>query len=100
MISRGTRRALRHNGELENRKLALVLLALLCLAAYAPALSLPLFEDDYPLITMSDGYGFSGALSVAIFRPRATTGWICAALWRTVHFAPAVYHLVSLTLHT
>jgi hypothetical protein len=84
---------------LKNRKLALALLALLSFAAYAPTLSLPLFEDDYPLISFADRAGFTGVLADPVFRPRVTLSWTLLALWRTVHLKPIVYHAASLALH-
>src|SRR6185436_6056731 len=92
-------RELLHTDELETRK-ALVLLALLCAAAYAPAMRLPLFEDDYPLIALADQAGPAGALANPIFRVRATSCWVMLFLWRTFHLTPPVYHAASLLLHT
>jgi len=89
----------RHTGHLENRKLAFGVLLALCFAAYAPMLSLPLFEDDYPLIALADRYGFTGVLADPVFRPRATLSWTMLALWRTFHLTPIVYHIASLAVH-
>ena len=62
-------------------------------------LSLPLFEDDYPLIAFTQRVGFWGALADPVFRPRVTLSWILLALWRMVHLTPVVYHMVSLAVH-
>ncbi len=75
------------------------MLAALCILAYAPALSLPLFEDDYPLISLADAAGPGGVLVNPVFRVRATSSWVMMLLWRTFHLAPFVYHLASLLLH-
>src|SRR5260370_41581893 len=81
----------------------LVLLAVLCLVAYAPTLSIPLLEDDYPNITQAQTYGSLAGLPVllndALFRLRATSYWIIFLLWQTFHLTPIAYHLASLILH-
>ena len=74
-------------------------LAALCVLAYIPALSLPLFEDDFPLISFSDESGPLGVLSNPVFRVRATSCWVMIYLWRAVHHTPFVYHAASLLLH-
>ncbi len=75
-------------------------LALLCLVAYAPALKLPLMEDDYPNIAQALRFGSAAApLSDPIFRPRATSYWAMQALHSLFGMAPAAYHAASLLLH-
>jgi hypothetical protein len=83
--------------------LALALLAFLAALAYAPMLTIPLFEDDYPNLWQSQQLG-SPAEAVAllhnpVFRLRATSFWIMFLLWRVGKLAPLVYHLASLLLH-
>lgn len=78
---------------------ALTAVALLCLLAYAPALRLPLMEDDYGNIAQSLQIGYADALGNPVFRLRATSTWSMIALWNAVHLTPIVYHLTSLALH-
>ena len=84
-------------------RLALSLLALLATVAYAPMLTIPLFEDDYPNLWQSQQLG-SPAEALAllhnpVFRLRATSFWIMFLLWRVGRLAPLVYRLTSLLLH-
>ena len=84
-------------------RLALALLALLAMVAYAPMLSIPLFEDDYPNLWQAQQLG-SPAEALAllhnpVFRLRATSFWIMFLLWRLGKVAPLVYRLTSLALH-
>jgi hypothetical protein len=80
-----------------------LLLALLCVLAYAPALFLPLFDDDYPLITEAQRFGspegLPELLRTTLFRFRATSFWLVNALWRMFGLTPVVYHAASLVLH-
>jgi hypothetical protein len=82
---------------------ALPLLALLCVVAYAPALRLPLIEDDYPSLAQAQTLGGPGNLGAllhnTVFRVRATSVWSMYWLWKAAHFTPAVYHAFSLLLH-
>jgi hypothetical protein len=84
---------------LRSRYAALALIALLCVLAYAPALRLPLIEDDYPNLAQAQQIGFAGAVANPVFRLRATSTWLMLALWDSVRLTPFVYHLVSLALH-
>jgi hypothetical protein len=78
----------------------LLLLAALCILAYAPALNLPLIEDDYPNIAQAQVFGgYVAPLANPIFRLRTTSYWAMLWLWRTFHLTPLPYHLVSLILH-
>ncbi len=80
----------------------LLALAALCLLAYAPALSLPLFEDDYPLLSFSWQYGppaALGALWHTVYGVRATSIWLIWLLWHAFQLTPAAYHAASLALH-
>jgi len=81
----------------------LVCLALLCVLAYASLISLPLFEDDYPILTQArtawSAGGAFGVLHDPIFRVRATTYWAMILLWHVFGVRGAGYHLASLALH-
>ena len=78
----------------------LLLLAGLCILAYAPALNLPLIEDDYPNIAQALTFGgYAAPLANPIFRLRTTSYWAMLPLWRTFHLAPVAYHVTSLILH-
>ena len=81
----------------------LLILAGFCALAYAPALTLPLLEDDYGNLAQSQVYGpaagFSALMHDPVFRLRATSYWAMAPLWQAFHLAPWVYHLASLSLH-
>ena len=83
--------------------ITLLLLAALCLLAYAPTLSIPLIEDDYPNLWEAHSYGPAAALPVllhsSVFRLRATTYWTMWPLWRLFGVAAWPYHLFSLMLH-
>lgn len=84
---------------LRSRFAVLALLAFLCVLAYAPALRLPLMEDDYPNLAQAQSSGFVGALADPVFRLRATSTWVMLALWDSVRLTPVVYHLLSVALH-
>jgi hypothetical protein len=78
----------------------LLLLAALCLVAYAPALNLPLMEDDFPNISQALAFGSPLApLANPVFRLRTTSYWAMLALYRNFHVAPVPYHIASLLLH-
>lgn len=78
----------------------LLLLAALCLVAYAPALNLPLMEDDYPNISQALAFGSAAApLANPVFRLRTTSYWAMRPLYRAFHLTPVAYHLASLLLH-
>jgi hypothetical protein len=80
-----------------------ILLVLLCLLAYAPLLSIPLFEDDYPILTQSQQFGgmagLPTVLQAPVYRARATLYWTGALLWPMFHTNGWAYRLVSLLLH-
>jgi hypothetical protein len=78
---------------------ALLLLGLLAVLAYAPSLTIPLIEDDYPNLAQTTHSAFSEPISDPIFRVRATSYWTMWLLWRSAHLSPLPYHLVSLLLH-
>jgi hypothetical protein len=84
-------------------RLAWAALAMLCVIAYAPALSLPLIEDDYPSLAQAQVLGGPSALGALlhnnVFRVRATSVWSMYWLWQAVGLTPVVYHGVSLLLH-
>jgi hypothetical protein len=84
-------------------RLALSLLALAATVAYAPMLTIPLFEDDYPNLWQSQQLGSpADALALLhnpVFRQRATSFWIMFLLWKVGKLAPLVYRFTSLLLH-
>jgi len=83
--------------------LDLAILALLALLAYAPALSLPLMEDDFPNLSYAVAHGSPAAASALfhdpIFRVRATSAWLMYGLWKAFGLVPAAFHSASLLLH-
>jgi hypothetical protein len=91
------------NGPRGSLAIRLLLLAALCMLAYAPSLSIPLIEDDYPNLWESHTYGPPAALPVllhnSVFRLRATSYWTMWPLWQLFHTIPWPYHLFSLLLH-
>jgi hypothetical protein len=91
------------NGSGMPHRLALAVLALLAVVAYAPIFGIPLFEDDFPNLMQAQQYGSpADALTLLhnpVFRQRATSFWIMFVLFRVGKLAPLVYRLTSLTLH-
>ncbi|HTD44386.1 MAG TPA: hypothetical protein VK687_09410 [Bryobacteraceae bacterium] len=88
---------------LNRRGIQLLCLGLLCVVAYAPALNIPLLEDDYPNISLARVYGPPSGLSSlfhdGVSRSRATSYWVFFAVWRVANLNPVAYHAVSLLLH-
>jgi hypothetical protein len=84
-------------------RFALFAIALLCFLAYAPSLSVSLFEDDYGNLIQAQAYGPVAGLPRlmhdSVFRLRATSYWAMWLLWRAFHLTPWGYHLASLMLH-
>jgi hypothetical protein len=80
-----------------------LLLALLCLIAYARSLDIPLIEDDYPNLFEAQRYGPpSGLAALAgspVARMRATSYWSMYWLWNVFHLWAPGYHMFSLALH-
>lgn len=78
-------------------------LALLCILAYAPSLTIPLIEDDYPNLFEAQRYGAPDGLphllASPIARMRATSYWTMYPLYRRFHLWAPAYHWVSLLLH-
>jgi hypothetical protein len=85
------------------RGIALLLLALLAVLAYAPLAGIPLIEDDYPNLLQSLSYGspagLTGLFHDAVFRQRATSYWVMFLLWQVGRVTPWMYHVASLLLH-
>lgn len=83
--------------------LRLLLLAALCLATYAATLNVPLFEDEYPTLSLAQQYGAPGELGALfhnqVYRTRATTYWVMWAVYRQFGLAPWGYRLASLAFH-
>lgn len=81
----------------------MLLLAALCLAAYAATLNVPLFEDEYPTLTLAAQYGAPHQLTALyrnpVYRTRATTYWVMAATARLFGLSPIGYRLASLIFH-
>jgi hypothetical protein len=81
----------------------IALIGLLCFLVYAPALSIPLLEDDYPNLAYAQlkgsPAGVPGLLHDPIFRVRATSCWLMFGLWKAFGLAPGVFHGASLMLH-
>jgi len=101
----GSRKSRRHSQLYYGLTLAqrLAVLALLCVLAYAPALRLPLIEDDYPNLTQSQTYGAPSAIATLaahpVYRVRATSEWTMYWMWKAVGLRPWAYHALSLALH-
>jgi hypothetical protein len=83
--------------------LRLLLLAALCLATYAATLNIPLFEDEYPTLSLAQQYGAPGEAGALfhnqVYRTRATTYWVMLAVHRLFGLAPWGYRLASLAFH-
>jgi hypothetical protein len=88
---------------LTKRTLVPCVLALLCLAAYAPLLSIPLIEDDYGNLAQAQVYGplsgFPALMHDPVFRLRTTSYWAMWLLWQLFHLTAWGYHAASLLLH-
>jgi len=84
-------------------RVRLLLLAALCLAAYAATLTVPLFEDDYPTLSLAQQYGSASDLPALIhnqvYRTRATTYWTMWAVHGLAGLQPAAYRLAGLAFH-
>lgn len=78
-------------------------LALLAIAAYAPALRQPLLEDDYPNIVLAQHYGpmtgWPAMFADPIFRLRTTSWLLLYGLNRLFGMHAAGYYAVSILLH-
>jgi hypothetical protein len=81
----------------------MMLLAALCFATYAATLNIPLFEDDYPTLSLAQQYGAPGELADLfhnpVYRARATTYWVMLAVYREFGLAPVGYRLAGLAFH-
>jgi hypothetical protein len=86
-----------------SRRIALALLALAATVAYAPLLTIPLFEDDFPNLWQAQQLGSPAeALTLLhnpVFRMRATSFWLMFLLWKLAKVAPLLYRLTSLSVH-
>jgi nitrogen fixation-related uncharacterized protein len=81
----------------------LLLLVALVLLSYAPALRLPLFEDDFPNIQQAIKYQTEGPALLfndAVFRWRATSYGLMSLLYALAGMEAWVWHLTSMLLHT
>jgi hypothetical protein len=83
--------------------LRLLVLALLCVVAYAPSLTLPLIEDDFPNLQQAQIYGAPSAVPAlaahTVYRLRATSTWTMYWMWRAFGPRPLPYHALSVALH-
>src|SRR5260370_15896405 len=80
----------------------IVLLVVLSIVAYLPALRLPFMADDYQLIPMARSaaaLGWQPLLYNINQRTRATYMFLSAALDRSFGFQAAPFHLASILLH-
>ena len=68
--------------------IALLLLGMLAVLAYAPSLTIPLMEDDYPNLSQTLGSSLGTTLTDPIFRVRATSYGLMWLLWRWAGLAP------------
>lgn len=79
------------------------ILTFLCLLAYAPSLTIPLIEDDYPNLYEAQRYGSIAGLPELVASPiarmRATSYWSMYPLYRRFLLWAPAYHLFSLVLH-
>lgn len=82
---------------------ACAVLALLCLLAYLPSLSLPLLEDDYANIWAAEHYGpITGEPLMfhdGVARVRATVHWTLYLVWKFFRLTPWAFRASSLILH-
>jgi hypothetical protein len=81
----------------------LLILAVLAIVAYLPALTQPFISDDYPGIKHSLHYGpISGWKELAndpIERPRATTFVLSYAIYHFFGMRPAAFYSANILLH-
>jgi len=87
----------------DRRAAKLLCLALLCLVAYGRSLTLPLFQDDYPMIADAQRYGPASGFAALVRDgwplPRATIYWLSYVLWMLFGPRPVAYHMTSLAIH-
>jgi len=79
-----------------------ILLALLCVVAYLPALRQPFIEDDYPHLAIAQHLGDPAnwrELAAHPFRFRATAEWFLFAGYRAFATNPAPYYAMTIALH-
>lgn len=78
-------------------------LAAVAFAVYAPFLSLPPLVDDYGHTRLAERYGppqgWGGLFSDPLYRCRATSLWLTAAVFAWTGFSAAAFHLSSVLLH-
>jgi hypothetical protein len=80
----------------------LLLLALLAVVAYLPALKQPFLEDDYPNIELALTVGSPHALrelATGAFRLRATSEWLICAMYHLFGMNAAPYYGLNIGLH-
>lgn len=83
--------------------LRLILLAAVCFATYSATLTIPLFEDDYPTLSLAQLYGSPGQVGDLfhnpVYRTRATTYWVMWAMYRQFGLEPWGFRLAALAFH-
>lgn len=81
----------------------LAVLALLAIVAYAPTLTQPLMEDDYPLIQQAQHYGddmgWSKMFAEPIFRARATLFLLDYWINNLFDMRASAYYAAAILLH-
>jgi hypothetical protein len=85
------------------RPLVLVLLALVAIVAYLPALRQPFIEDDYPNLALAAHFSeeshWSDLPSSAPFRLRATSEFLMAGLYLVFDVHAAPFYAAGILLH-
>ncbi|HZU24875.1 MAG TPA: glycosyltransferase family 39 protein [Bryobacteraceae bacterium] len=84
------------------RSRILLLLALLAVLTYLPAVTQPLMEDDFPNILLALTVGAPHALkelAAGALRLRATSEWLFYAMYHLFGMNPVPYYCVNIALH-
>ncbi len=80
-----------------------IALAAVAFAVYAPFLSLPPLVDDYGHTRLAERYGppqgWGELFREPLYRCRATSLWLTAAVLGWTGFSTAAFHMASLALH-
>jgi len=81
---------------------SLLILAVLAVVTYLPALQLPLLEDDYPNISQARDFaagGWSGMVDHPLFRYRATSYLLFSYTYNWFGINPVGFHAACIALH-
>ena len=88
---------------IKERAALLLILAVLAIVAYLPALGQPFISDDYPGIRYSLRYGpvsaWKDLANDPVERPRATTFVLSYAVYHLVGMRPAAFYSANILLH-